>query len=277
MWVFFDEINTNKNQNLLKDLIIDRKFYYDSDSKNFSIPENIRFFAACNPFNIYKNNKDRHDSELECKMLGPVINKKFLETKQNMKKIEKKRLEDLKSKLTHQVKPLNKSFLECIWDFKSLSPEDEKNYMRCIIKGIEEKQKEKLINICYQIQNFIKNEVENNESSVSLRDINRVNLIFHFGIVFLEHVEQFQTNNKLKFIDRFKIYKQEYFSGKTLQKIEDEKFFACICLTICVNYLFRLYKRGKTSYFLIRSNFYLKKSNYPVHKSKINILNNLRT
>ena len=242
VWVFFDEINTNKHQNLLKDLMVDRKFYYNTNSKDHSIPANMRFFAACNPYNFQNRNKKRQDDELECKFLGPVINKKFLKSKFSKKNQERKRRDEIRMKLTHQVNPLNKSLMEFVWDFKSLRQEDEKDYMHCMIKGLDKARKERLVEIVYQAQNYIKKTVEENESSVSLRDLDRVNTVFHFGVVFLEHLESYKED-MIPFADRFENHKEAKFMS--MNELNEEDFFKCVCLTVSLNYLFRVYKIGK--------------------------------
>ncbi len=101
--LFFDEVNTNENvSGLLKEIIIDRHF------RGRPIPENIRLVAACNPYKLKPESSQDNSSA--------GIKHEF--AKSTM------------SRLVYSVNPLPDSMLYFIWDYGSLSSEEEAIYIR---------------------------------------------------------------------------------------------------------------------------------------------------
>jgi hypothetical protein len=174
--------------------------------------------AACNPYNILSKD-NQFDDELECQ---------FEENEQRDRR------------LSHRVNPLKPSLLDIVWDFEALSAENEKEYIKLMIKG-KFKHKEMLTEIIYTCHNKIKNDIEKNKSSVSLRDIERINKIFHFSIVLIKYLREESRDD---FDEKLKKYQ------KNLEKdVEDGLIFEALFVTIAINYYFRLYKNGKFGYF----------------------------
>ena len=203
IWVFLDEINTCKSMGLISELMC--KHTYQGNE----LPSNVVFIAACNPYRqrVYKG-KDK---------VGLNIN----QAHQQKKYLSDKELEDIKRKqnnnLVYTVNPLPHSLLNFVFDFGTISPEDEEHYIRCMIKeSIEKKFNEnrgnfkdsdlnKLLNLSKDLivicQNFIRQ--YNDVSSVSLREIRRFNIFYEFFYDYIkikkknENTNQTQTNNNI--------------------------------------------------------------------------------
>lgn len=171
--------------------------------------------AACNPFNVLSSKK-QHDDELECQ---------FEEKEQRNRR------------LSHRVNPLKPSLLDIVWDFEALNKEKEKKYIALMIKA-DGDYKDSLIECVFICHCFIKYEIEKNKSSVSLRDIERVNKIFHFAVVLLGHVT---SESESDFDRKMEKYQKKY------PKIEigEQHFLEALFITIAVNYYFRLYKESR--------------------------------
>lgn len=170
--------------------------------------------SACNPYKVLSNNK-QHDDDLECKF-------------------EEKNVKDLR--LSHRVNPLKPNLLHNVWDFEALSEDSERMYILKILKGDNPRQMKLLSKIICCVHNLVKNEIEKNQSSVSLRDIVRVHKIFHFCVVFFKYVEEGKTSD---FDQELEKYQNER------QSISDSIFFKAMVITVSINYYFRLYKLGK--------------------------------
>jgi hypothetical protein len=203
IWVFLDEINTCKSMGLISELMC--KHTYQGNE----LPSNVVFIAACNPYRqrVYKG-KDK---------VGLNIN----QAHQQKKYLSDKELEDIKRKLNNNlvytVNPLPHSLLNFVFDFGTISPEDEEQYIRGMIKeSIEKKFNEnrgnlkdsdlnKLLNLSKDLivicQNFIRQ--YNDVSSVSLREIRRFNIFYEFFYDYIKikkknenmNQAQTQTNN----------------------------------------------------------------------------------
>lgn len=215
VWVFFDEINTSQFEKLLADLIVDRRFFFGaarSGPADFAVPPNLRFLAACNPYRVVAAN---FDDELECRF-----------------ELHERR----EQRLSHRVNPLKLSLLDFVWDYGALPEAVEKEYIRRLLKGAPA-QVEQLKEAVFVAHFFVKNEVERNQSSVSLRDIARVNKIFHFCVVFLRGA---RAPGGAPLDERLAAYER----GFRAEPLDPEVFFEALCLTIGVNYYFRLYKQG---------------------------------
>lgn len=168
--------------------------------------------AACNPFRVVESSIE---DELECKF---ELN------------------ENRKYRLSHRVNPLKLSLLDFVWDYGALSPQVEKEYIRRILKG-SNSQIEILKEVVFVSHIYIKNEVEQNQSSVSLRDIDRVNKIFHFCVVLLQKTKKLDQRTLEECL-------VEYERNFASQELPEDIFFESLCLTIGINYYFRLYKQG---------------------------------
>ena len=180
IWVFLDEINTCKSMGLISELLC-KKTYQGN-----SIPSNVVFIAACNPYRQRDNTKKVN--------IGLNIN----QAHQQKKYLNEIELEDIQrvqnNNLVYTVNPLPHSLLNFVFDFGNLTPEDEENYIKCMIReSLEKKFNEnrgnfkdsdlkKLINITKDMlvicHNFIRK--YNEISSVSLREIRRFNIFYEF-------------------------------------------------------------------------------------------------
>ena len=193
IWVFLDEINTCKSMGLISELLC-KKTYQGN-----SIPSNVVFIAACNPYRKRDNKKKLY--------IGLNIN----QAHQQKKYLNDRELEDIQrvqnSNLVYTVNPLPHSLLNFVFDFGNLTPEDEENYIKCMIReSLERKFNEnrgnfkdsdlkKLINITKDMivicHNFIRK--YNEISSVSLREIRRFNIFYEF---FYEYIKIKKKNEQ---------------------------------------------------------------------------------
>ena len=214
IWVFLDEINTCKSMGLISELMC-KKTYQGN-----SIPSNVVFIAACNPYRE-KNIKFKENIGLNIK-----------QAHQQKKYLNDKELEDIirlqNSNLVYTVNPLPHSLLNFVFDFGTLSQEDEENYIKCMIKetlerkfnenrgNFKDSDLKKLINLTKDMivicHNFIR---ENSEvSSVSLREIRRFNIFYEFFYEFIKMKKKNEkeivesSNNKLANIFSFQGMKE---------------------------------------------------------------------
>ena len=183
IWVFLDEINTCKSMGLISELMCKHT------CQGEPIPSNIVFIGACNPY------RKRESKDKQVEKIGLDINlankeKKFLNDK------EKEELERAKrSNLVYTVNPLPHSLLNFVFNFGSLTPNDEKKYIRSIIKESLEnvfskqnrlsqqdiklnKIKKLAGDMVISAHEFIK-EISD-KSAVSLREIRRFNIFYEF-------------------------------------------------------------------------------------------------
>ena len=93
---------------------------------------NIVFIAACNPYRQWKNK--------EKEKIGLNID----QAHQQKKYLNEREMEDIKriqkNKLVYTVNPLPHSLLNFVFNFGNLTPEDEEDYIRCIIRESIEKK-----------------------------------------------------------------------------------------------------------------------------------------
>ena len=165
LWVFFDEINTCDCLGLLSEILCHHS------CRGKKIRDDIIFFAACNPYRL--------------------ITKQIEEVGLLNKKKHKKR------NYVYSVNPLPHSLLNFVFDFGNLKKGDEYKYIVSIVTKTFETYERKINNInkyknliniaskCISLcQNFIRE--YNDVSSVSLREIRRFDLLFHW---FLEYFD----------------------------------------------------------------------------------------
>lgn len=117
--------------------------------------------------------------------------------------------------LTHKVLPIGSRTMSCLFDYGALGPDVEKKYIKAILNKFpvdiknEVDLKKILTESIVESQKFIREIVEENMSSVSLRDIKRVQKIFNFYSFYImyknkamEHYENFPNGKNifLKFV-----------------------------------------------------------------------------
>ena len=209
-WVFLDEINTCKSMGLISELLCKHSYL------GYPLPSNVVFIAACNPYRQITN-------KVNDKKIGLDI----IQAKKEQKLLNELDIENIKKQknnnLVYSVNPLPHSLLNFVFDFGNLLPQDEENYIKCIInesiekiykiynpqkeinsKEILEKLKELASEMIIKAQNFIRE--FNDKSSVSLREIRRFNIFYEFFCNYLkrrkEIIKQTQnetTSNEAKF------------------------------------------------------------------------------
>ena len=203
LWVFFDEINTSKSMGLISELMCKHT------CQGKPLPSNIVFIAACNPYRKRENivNDERNQFGLD-------IN----QAHKQMKYLNVKELENIRraknSNLVYTVNPLPHSLLNFVFDFGSLLPEDEKDYIRCIIKEAinnkyykgkmkpDEKYEDSKIkklkklasDMIIEAQNYIREFMD--RSAVSLREIRRFNIFYEFFYDYLQIKKTFYEKEK---------------------------------------------------------------------------------
>ncbi|RIA84473.1 hypothetical protein C1645_742305 [Glomus cerebriforme] len=168
VWLFFDEINTCNHIGLLADLIAHRIL------NGKPIHNNIRLFAACNPYRI------RTKAATTAGLLKP----------------KDSRFEE-KSKLVYQVKPLPDQILDYVWDYGVLKPKEEEKYIEIMVTEQLKELGHKVLSEClFASQEFIRN-IESSYS-VSLRDVKRAITLVKFFINSFEDRPPIKRFGKVK-------------------------------------------------------------------------------
>ena len=172
IWVFLDEINTCKSMGLITELMCNHSY------QGNLLPSNIVFIAACNPYR-------QGDKNIKAKA-GLDPNKAYNEI-QKLNDKEKERLKrSMDNPLVYTVNPLPHSLLNFVFDFGNLEKEDEKKYIKQMIKEviIEDELSYFTTELIFIAQNFIRE--KNGISSVSLREIRRFIIFYQFFIKYLK-------------------------------------------------------------------------------------------
>ena len=185
IWVFFDEINTCNSLGLITEIMCNHTYL------GRKINDNIVFLGACNPYRVL--NKKMRESGLV-----------YYNTK------EKNKLNNL----VYSVNPLPHALLNFVFDFGSLRPEDEKNYiLNTVISIIDNIIDNEIINE----DNIAKNDLNNlikqirdsiiichdyirekyDRSSVSMREIRRFGLFFEYFITYFSY-KKFSDYKKMQ-------------------------------------------------------------------------------
>ena len=142
LWVFFDEINTCLSLSLMVEIFINRTFNTEK------IDKNIRLIGACNPYRKIEKNKEL------CGLTRP---------------------NDKEDGLVYSVQPLPQSLLFYVYSFGSISDNDEKEYIKNIIKTLfndnEEIMKDNTSEAIHECHKYLREKFDT--SVVSLREIVR--------------------------------------------------------------------------------------------------------
>ena len=254
-WVFLDEINTCKSMGLISELLCKHSYL------GYPLPSNVVFIAACNPYR-----------EIKKKITEKKIGLDIIQAKKEQKLLNELDIENIKKKknnnLVYTVNPLPHSLLNFVFDFGEVAPEDEKNYINCIIKeSIEKiyqiykpqneinskdllgKLKKMASEMIIEAQNYIRE--FNDKSSVSLREIRRFNIFYEFFCDYLkrrkEIIKQTQNEN-ISNEAKFFIYLDNY----NLQAYS-------INLSIFICYYLRIIDKNKRKELSRRMNTIFKK------------------
>ena len=144
-WLFLDEINTCHHLGLLNEIMCHHTMYGRPLSKKLVL------LAACNPYKL-RPKESATTAGLEGK------------TKY-----------DEYSDLVYRVHPLPETMADFVWDYGSLTPQDEKAYIRRMVQKLPREYQHVLDNLVELLtgsQEFIRKS-ENNPFCVSLRDVRR--------------------------------------------------------------------------------------------------------
>ena len=172
IWVFFDEINTCNSMGLLSEI------FYKHTYNGKALNNKLTFIAACNPYRLRKINQNQNEEDNFC-LVSPDKN-----------------CYNYKQRLVYLVNPIPHSLLTSIFDFGNLSSDDEKKYIKSIVKETLKKYDvdEYIENLAVKgivlCQDYIRE--HNDVSSVSLRELRRFNILFHF---FVNYLTSKQENN----------------------------------------------------------------------------------
>ena len=205
LWVFLDEINTCKSMGLISELMCKHT------CQGQSLPFNIVFIAACNPYRQRENKGNKEANKFGLDIVQAYKQIKYLNAKE-LEDIKRKR----NSNLVYTVNPLPHSLLNFVFDFGSVNAKDEEIYIRRIIKDAinkkyykkqkpkeEKDEKEgdpitKLKNLASNMiivcQNYIRE--FNDKSAVSLREIRRFNIFYEFFYDYLKKRKEIYANKK---------------------------------------------------------------------------------
>ena len=165
IWVFFDEINTSHVIGLISEIMCNRTL------KGNSLNNNFQFIAACNPYRIKKNNSN--------------LNHYGLNINNN-------------SNLDYNVFPIPISLLNYTFDFGYLKTDDEKKYIKEMIKNLN--FNDTLLDLVINLISFSqKNFRYSDPYSVSLRDIKRFCDLYNGFIKYfkLSRVENYEQNKNI--------------------------------------------------------------------------------
>ena len=213
IWVFFDELNTCNSMGLLTEILCKNSIYGKPLDKRFI------FIASCNPYRIL----EKRNEELNV----------LYKTKKT-------------KNLVYSVNPLPMTLLNFVFNFGALKEKDEYNYIESMISGVvnkifernknlKEDHKNKLISIetdCVHIcQKFMKK--NNDISIVSLREVNRFNIMFEF---FIEYIIQRKNNKEL--IEN--LYEEDRVNEYYKSKTDIEICYCALNLSLFVCYYLRL-------------------------------------
>ena len=207
IWVFFDEINTCESQGLLSEIILKKTMLGKKLKKNFI------FIGSCNPYR--KITEKMKESGL---ILLEEKDKKLILNKNN---------------LVYKVNPLPTCLINYIFNFGSLSSEEEKKYASSIIQfyfnKIEKfdkhsqkmkiydlilisnekltKEKKIIVDILIFSNRYMKNIYDN--SSISLRDIKRFTIFYDWFLKYLinesPHCDNYRNKSEILLKDCLKL------------------------------------------------------------------------
>ena len=141
-WIFLDEINTCHHLGLINEIMCHHTLY------GRPLCKKLVLLAACNPYK-----------------LRPQENA-------TTAGLEGKNKTDEYSELVYRVHPLPEAMMDYVWDYGSLTPQDEKAYIERMVQNLPPV----LVDLLSESQKFIRKS-ERNPFCVSLRDVRRCILL----------------------------------------------------------------------------------------------------
>ena len=201
-WIFLDEINTCDHLGLVSDIMCRHAMLGRPLSKN------LVFLAACNP---YKIRPDEH-----------IITAG----------LEGKNITDEYSRLVYRVHPLPESMIDYVWDYASLAPNDERDYIRRMAGDLPQKYEGMVVDLLAASQKFIR-DAEKSPFCVSLRDVHRcIRLITWFQEMTKKRQELSSIKNECPaYLLAYKLMSERY---------NEEPMIKSIVLALAHCYLSRL-------------------------------------
>eukprot|EP00002_Diphylleia_rotans_P032595 TRINITY_DN685_c0_g1_i1.p1 TRINITY_DN685_c0_g1~~TRINITY_DN685_c0_g1_i1.p1 ORF type:complete len:4818 (-),score=1112.10 TRINITY_DN685_c0_g1_i1:287-14740(-) len=153
IYLFFDEINTANCMGLFKECLCDRS------CDGIPFPPNVAIIGACNPYRFRVDTGNRAVSGLIFKYNSPQ-NALFKD--------------DLLDRLVYLVYPIPPSMAMHVWDFGSLSNDDEKEYVSSIVRNptLSAENHTLFTEMIVKAQDFLR-KIYQDDSCVSLRDVHR--------------------------------------------------------------------------------------------------------
>ena len=142
VWVFLDEINTCEYLGTVNEMICHRSI------KGKPLTPNLVFVAACNPYRLRPPGKISTAG-----LSGKTITDEY-------------------SKLVYRVHPLPETMIDFVWDYGSLSSEDERAYIGRMVEGITANPNDLLVDLLCTSQEYVR-KFEQSPYCVSLRDAHR--------------------------------------------------------------------------------------------------------
>ena len=155
-WVFLDEINTCHHLGLINEIMCHHTLYGQPLSRKLVL------LAACNPYKLRPQESATTAG------------------------LESKTTTDEYSELVYRVHPLPEAMVDYVWDYGSLTPQDEKAYIKRMVHSLPHEDQNVLVELLAESQNFIR-ETEKNHFCVSLRDVRRCILLVEW---FMDMIKQ---------------------------------------------------------------------------------------
>ena len=165
-WVFLDEINTCHHLGLINEIMCHHTMYGEPLSRK------LVMLAACNPYK-----------------LRPLENA-------STAGLEGKNKTDEYSELVYRVHPLPEAMVDYVWDYGSLTPQDEKVYIQRMVRNISSECQHDLVELLVESQKFIRTS-EKNPFCVSLRDVRRCIVLIEWFTVIIKKREDLM-NDRVK-------------------------------------------------------------------------------
>ena len=147
VWVFLDEINTSEYLGCINEIICHRSIH------GKPLSSKLVFIAACNPYRL--------------RPTGPIATAG----------LDGKLAVDESSHLVYRVHPLPETMIDYVWDYGSLSTNDERAYIGRMVESLALKvDRRLLVDLLASSQDHIR-KVEGTPYCVSLRDVHRWTLL----------------------------------------------------------------------------------------------------
>ena len=229
--VFFDEFNTCNSLGLLTEIMCYKK------CQGVNVKKNVTFAGACNPYR---------------KITNELLESNDVLIKENSK--------NAIQQLVYTVNPLTYTQLYYIFNFGSLSSDNEKRYITGIVeaeigeyinnKNILDEVKNLIIQSFLTAQEFIRN--KNGKESVSMRETRKFMTIYKFLIKDFENKKKlskdYNKKDEKERADCSDEYDYKFYLDKN--EILTQKYSIAAAIYIC--YYIRLSKKNDKDEFIIK-------------------------